>query len=76
LRQLANVVAQQPSDVLGKFVSSLTGSFGVTTARMHQIATWPKSLALEQYVDCVAENDARRRKGRGRRLHPNLFSKS
>jgi Bacterial protein of unknown function (DUF937)/PRC-barrel domain len=32
-RQLANVVAQQPSDMLGKFVSSLTGSAPQTAAK-------------------------------------------
>jgi hypothetical protein len=32
-RQLANVVAQQPSDMLGKFVSSLTGSAPQTSAK-------------------------------------------
>jgi len=32
-RQLANVVAQQPSDMLGKFVNSLTGSAPQTAAK-------------------------------------------
>jgi Bacterial protein of unknown function (DUF937)/PRC-barrel domain len=32
-RQLANVVAQQPGDMLGKFVSSLTGSAPQTAAK-------------------------------------------
>src|SRR5262245_64669077 len=32
-------------------------SVKVTTPRMNQIAAWLKSLGLEQYVDCFAEND-------------------
>ena len=52
-RQLANAVAQQPSDMLGNIVNSLTGSAPRTAAKGMDLSK-PDRAALDVFLDRTA----------------------